>query len=110
MYRARFTINFPNIRAVLINLRTTIIGRRPRFPLQVFAPSAKSAASPQSRRKVWFADGWADAPIYRREDLAVGQALAGPAIVQQADTTVLVEPGWTARVDDIGNLRIETSS
>jgi N-methylhydantoinase A len=33
-----------------------------------------------------------------------GFAFAGPAIVEQADTTTLVEPGWTGTVDAAGNL------
>jgi N-methylhydantoinase A len=33
-------------------------------------------------------------------------ALAGPAVIQQLDATTVVEPGATARLDAIGNLRI----
>ena len=38
---------------------------------------------------------------------AVGAEIAGPAIVEQADTTTLVEPGWRARVDADGTLLLE---
>ena len=44
------------------------------------------------------------AAVYDRDALAEGFAFAGPAIVQQADTTTLVEPGWSAVVDAAGNL------
>jgi N-methylhydantoinase A len=44
------------------------------------------------------------ANVYDRDALPVGFAFEGPAIVQQADTTTLVEPGWQAVVDDAGNL------
>ena len=42
------------------------------------------------------ADDWAR--------LAAGQSIAGPAIIEQEDTTTVVLPGWTATVDLIGNL------
>jgi len=35
--------------------------------------------------------------------------LAGPAIVEQPDTTTVVPPGWTARLEASGNLRISRS-
>jgi hypothetical protein len=41
-----------------------------------------------------------------REGLPVGAAIAGPAIVAQLDTTILIDPGATATVDAVGNLVI----
>ena len=42
--------------------------------------------------------------VYERDALEAGFAFSGPAIVQQSDTTTLVEPGWSATVDGAGNL------
>jgi N-methylhydantoinase A len=44
------------------------------------------------------------ATIYDRAALPQGFAFAGPAIIQQSDTTTLVEPGWDGTVDEAGNL------
>jgi len=44
--------------------------------------------------------------VYRREQLATGAGLEGPAIVEQMDTTTVIEPGDRARVDALGNLEI----
>ncbi len=44
------------------------------------------------------------APLYRRETLAEGFTQAGPAMVVDEVSTVVVEPGWTAQIDRIGNL------
>ena len=44
--------------------------------------------------------------IYERARLPLGARLAGPAIVEQSDTTTVIPPGVTARVDDAGNLRL----
>ena len=54
-----------------------------------------------------FARGaWQVAPVFDRMRLPPGARIAGPAVVQQVDATTLIEPGSTALVDDIGNLRI----
>lgn len=59
-------------------------------------------------RRVYFAEagGYVDCPRYDRERLAVDATVAGPAIVEQLDSTTVVLPGQTARVDQIGNLII----
>ena len=48
--------------------------------------------------------GFVDATVYDRNALPEGFSFAGPAIVQQSDTTTLVEPGWSCMVDGAGNL------
>jgi N-methylhydantoinase A len=51
--------------------------------------------------------GFEEVPIYQRADLPVGFELAGPAIVEQADTTTLIYRDHAARVDEYGNLVID---
>jgi N-methylhydantoinase A len=41
-----------------------------------------------------------DTPVYERGALRAGHTVAGPAIVQEADSTLVVPPGWRATVDD----------
>jgi N-methylhydantoinase A len=48
--------------------------------------------------------GFVTATVYDRDALPEGFSFTGPAIVQQADTTTLVEPGWSCMVDPAGNL------
>ena len=50
-----------------------------------------------------FRDRWHDTAIYNRLDLPVGAVIHGPAILEQPDTTVLIEPGLTGTVDAYGN-------
>jgi N-methylhydantoinase A len=45
-------------------------------------------------------------PVYDGAKLAAGNALRGPAIVETADTTVVVHPGTRLRVDNLGNFEI----
>ena len=60
-------------------------------------------------RKVFFEEsgGYIDCATYERSRLAAGNVIAGPAIVEQMDTTTVIPPGETARVDRFGTLIVE---
>ncbi len=104
-YWRRFEVELPEIRPVLVNLHTAVIGRRPSAPLAALAQTDKSLGTkPVAHRRVWFEGGWKRTPIWRREQLAPGARLAGPAIVEQMDATTVVEPGNTVVADKLGNL------
>ncbi|MFH9979719.1 hydantoinase B/oxoprolinase family protein [Streptomyces sp. NPDC017179] len=51
--------------------------------------------------------GWRDAPLHRREDLAPGDPVTGPAIVTEASATTVVDDGWRAVAKDDGHLLLE---
>jgi N-methylhydantoinase A len=108
-YWERFEVALAEMRCLLVNLRTTIVGRRRAVSLEGLAgrPATSSLRDAQtSERPVWFDGGWLPTPIYRRERLPRGAELVGPAIVEQLDTTVLVEPGDRVTVDPLANLVI----
>ncbi len=70
------------------------------------APAA-GAPEPAARRAVWFeADAPLETPIYDRAALGPEHTLAGPAIIEQFDSTTVVHPGDGLRVDDAHNLII----
>jgi len=48
--------------------------------------------------------GFVEAQVYERSRIKPGVTFYGPAIVEQADTTTVIEPGWRAEVDVRGNL------
>jgi N-methylhydantoinase A len=51
--------------------------------------------------------GAVDVAVYDRAGLESGATFNGPAIVEQADTTTLLLPGWRARLDALGNLVLD---
>ena len=57
------------------------------------------------QRPVFFEDigGFVSCDIYDRARLAPGSTIDGPAILESSDSTVVVDPGWQARIDDYGN-------
>jgi N-methylhydantoinase A len=92
----------------VMNLRSAVTGKRPKFDLETLAPVGGSVeAARRGTRPVHFAGGWQDTAIYRRLDLPIGARIDGPAILEQPDTTILIEPGLTGTVDRFGNVIIE---
>ena len=106
-YKARFAIELAEITPVLANLRTTVFGRRKAIDLALFGIPPGKDAEPPTMRRVRFDREFLDTPVYAREALRQGAILLGPAIVQQPDATVLLNPGARAEVDTLGNLVIE---
>jgi len=88
----------------LVNLRLTAIGRLPGLTLTQ-PPAAVPARC--RMREVWFPDiGSTPCPVHWRDGLAAGETLAGPAIIEAMDSTIVVPPPWIASVDGKGYIRL----
>ncbi len=109
-YLDRFHVELPEIRANLVNLNTAVIGKRPPIDLSTLikpggrAPLLDGAKS--GERPVWFDGEWIDTPIYWRDHMPIDAAFTGPAIIEQMDTTMVVEPNQVVTSDADGNLII----
>ena len=70
--------------------------------------SGRSLADAQvGERRAYFAlAGFLPTPIFDRARLPVGERCHGPAIIEQPDTTTVIHPGYSASVEESGNLRI----
>jgi N-methylhydantoinase A len=92
---------------LLVNARTSVRGvRRTELGVATVPPDV-DAPEPKERRPVYFDDAWHDTPTYDRRMLTPGMRLVGPVVVEQADTTTVVEPGMSVWVDGQSNLQIE---
>lgn len=104
-YKQRFDLELPEMVPVLANVRTTVIGQREKVDLSIFRPSEGTLASAETgTRDVYFDGEWRKARIYDRDSLPLGAAIEGPAIVEQSDSTLVLDPGTTSRVDEYGNI------
>jgi N-methylhydantoinase A len=111
-YWERFAVELPEIRAVLVNLHSAVIGRRPQIALRALAGTGQAATLDEAQtgeRTVWFEDGWHATPIFSRTKLPLDAELVGPAVIEQLDATTLVAPGDRLRLDALGNLMIEVA-
>jgi N-methylhydantoinase A len=107
-YSAAFSRLLPGLPVGIMSLRATAIGQRPAFDAAVFSPHASSSLEKAQRgeRQVWFDGGWRQTQIWSRLDLPAGSIIAGPAILEQPDSTTVIEPGLSGRTDPLGNLII----
>jgi N-methylhydantoinase A len=108
-YAAAFARLLPGTPVKIVNLRTSGIGKRPAFDLSVLAPAMDASIDRAVRgsRQVWFAGGWREASVWDRLALPAGAVISGPAILEQADATTVIDPGLAGRVDNMGNLIVE---
>lgn len=66
-------------------------------------PASRGAPRPKGHRRAWFGDRFRRAAVYDGPAMRAGQQVAGPALVEEPFTTVVVPPGWTLRLDRLGN-------
>jgi N-methylhydantoinase A len=110
-YRDRFGISLSEMVPMLVNARTTIVGVRKPIDLGMFRPHGGGIVHALTgERQAWFCGAWQPTKIYRREKLPPGARLAGPAIIEQLDSTLVLDPGSLAEVDEIGNILVTVAS
>jgi N-methylhydantoinase A len=111
IYAARYGYAQPAEPVETVTWKLSAVGGASRVAL------AKAAASPaagadKGRRRAYFPEtgGWIDCTIYDRYRLAAGQAIAGPAIVEERESTSVLPPGTVATVDEYANLVVDVPS
>ena len=106
LHEARYAHHDPEAPVEVVNVRVTArVAGADIDPLPQFGEEAAESTSAE----VWFGGERLDARFVDRAALAPGDRIEAPAIVTQLDSTTLVPPGWTATVDDRGNLLLERS-
>ncbi len=109
-YFRRFRVELQEIRASLVNVNTSVIGKRSALDLSTLIdPEGRKSALKEAeteRRDVYFDGKWKDTPIYWRDYLPADLHLEGPAIIEQMDCTTVLEPGDYADGDADGNIII----
>ena len=105
-YRKTYGRVLEGIGVRLLSLRTAVIGIRPKFDLAILgpAPDATLEAARRGSRRVWWEGGWHETAVYDRIALPVGATIPGPAILEQDDATIFIDPGLAATVDRLGNV------
>ncbi len=107
-YRAAYGRLLDGIPRRVMNHRVAVIGRRPALDMRRLAGDGGRPARDCriGVRRVYAGGAWHEAPVYERLALAPGTKIAGPALLEQSDTTVFVDPGLSGEVDRFGNLLV----
>lgn len=107
-YFKRFRVELAEIRAIVVNANCSVIGARAPLDLStLIEPSGRKTALDEAQtgtRRVRFHGAWHETPVYWRDHLPIEAVIDGPAIVEQMDTTLLIEPGDRASGDAGGNI------
>ena len=99
----------PHEAVQIVNLRLTAIGRLEGIALRQAADGGVAART--GKRPVWFrGEGRVDCAVYARAGLAAGDTLAGPAVIEAVDATIVVPPAWRATVNADGHLIMESKA
>jgi len=93
---------------VVARLRARALTPRPRLVSTKKNQRAIPAKAKRNSRSIYWSDlaKFRQTPVFDGETLASGNQIKGPAIVETADTTVVVHPGRSLRVDALGNFEI----
>lgn len=107
LYQQRFSFLLPERALIAGTLTLEAIGASdaPMMP-SAAAPTADPPAAPKPLETVavFFAGGWQQTRLYRRDALRPNDSVDGPAILVEAHSTTVVEPGWQARLTAANHL------
>jgi N-methylhydantoinase A len=108
-YAASFSRLLSGLPIRIVSLRVAATGRRPELDLSVFAPGPEASVEKAKlgTRPVRIDGAWRETEIWSRLDLPVDAIIEAPAILEQPDATIYIEPGLRGRVDRLGNLIVE---
>jgi N-methylhydantoinase A len=106
-YRQKFSLTPPDVPVEFINIRVAV--RAPVAGSEVVLqgrPRRGDEGPSKSRRPVYFREtgGFVDTTVYDRVRLAVGDRLAGPAVIEEDGSTLVIPPGASFSVAPTGNI------
>lgn len=106
LHETLYTFSQPEMPVEIVGVAVEAIGSLPQPEIKKLASAGDVEGAKVGEQLVHFAEGAAMAPIYDRASLGAGAQIAGPAIFQQLDTTIVMLPGQAARIDVYGNMII----
>jgi N-methylhydantoinase A len=99
-YERLYGLRLDDIGVEVVSWRVTAVG--PSIDRQSEVDLPASEGGPKSTRRAVFGGGAQSVDVYDRAALAQDQHVVGPAIVEERETTIVILPGWEARVDRLG--------
>ncbi len=110
-HRLRYGAASPEARCEVVNVRLRAVGRTPRPELPYGDPCPDlPAPEPAGQAEIYLSGQSRACPVFERQTLHPGHAIAGPAVITQEDATTWLPPAWTAAVDGWYNLVAVPSS
>jgi 5-oxoprolinase (ATP-hydrolysing) len=108
-YLQRFSFAMEDRALIVEALSVEAIGRAERPAEAQVRTAPERCEGPAKTGRAYMAGAWRAASVYDRGALSAGAEIDGPAIISEATATTILEPGWRARVDPLGNLILTRS-
>src|SRR3954449_4627400 len=99
-YEKLYHLRLPEVDVEVVSWR--LIATGPAAARDNAPEFASSATKAETTRKARFNGAQVDTPVYQRRELALDQEIMGPAIIEERETTIIILPGWQARVHATG--------
>ncbi|WP_028032793.1 hydantoinase B/oxoprolinase family protein [Chelativorans sp. J32] len=97
-HKAQFGFVYEDKPLVVEAVNVEGVDARRAAPEESLLPVNDNTAEPHVVRQIFCEGKWRDAGIFLRSELAPGNRIAGPALIIEANQTVVVEPGWQAEI------------
>ena len=102
LHEAQFAHSEPAVTPEVVTVRLAAVGRLKRPRARPYRVDDEALA--ETQRQLYIDGNWREVPVYRRERLPAGAEIDGPGLVEEVHSTLLIPPGWRARVVDSGAL------
>ena len=100
--------SLPNAKVEIVNLRLSCRGITDKPKMRKHDYKGEDASSAlKNKRQAFFEGRFMETPVYDVEKLEFGNKVSGPALLEQATTTVIVPPGWVVTCDEYGNFEVK---
>ena len=105
-YRRLFTRNRPGVPIQMVNLRVSMSAPVKGTGMEITSPTAGGETALKGRRAVYFGEAgdFVETAVYDRYRVAAGDVIEGPAVFEERESTLVIGPGSTCRVQADGNL------
>ncbi|MBM3482396.1 MAG: hydantoinase/oxoprolinase family protein [Alphaproteobacteria bacterium] len=104
LHQARFGFNIPREIIEVITIKATVVSLTEKPAFKTIGKGA--GAKPLNKRPVTFTSGTVETPVYDRGALKEGDAITGPAVIEEPASVTVLNPGRKLKVDAYGNLLI----
>jgi N-methylhydantoinase A len=108
LHKETFTFDLPWVPIQIINLRMTATMKGSPFKVNKIGTGTEDAsAAIIETRDAYMNSAYIKMPIYDGNKLLAGNAVRGPAVIEQMTATSVIPPGNVCRIDEYGNFIID---